>query len=257
MDKIKVVIRYENELKSITVDDNSMDIHAIKNLSMEDWFAASKNRSGWKGLKAQIFDMIEDDEAELVFQFIGPEKVKKDFSGKRKNGAARPSKKDRLALKQQKEFQEAQSIANEIFGSIPKQSDLYFKPKTQIPGIPPMSELPLEKQMMLKTAFTEESKGYSAYDLKSSSEFIKPKAMISEAPKPASGRVLKASFGAKTGDKPKAVIVSAADHAKQKAEERAKKIQDFFKAKHPEATVMPDGTPVKRGRGRPRKNPVV
>lgn len=79
MDKIKVVIRYENELKSITVDDNSMDIHAIKNLSMEDWFAASKNRSGWKGLKAQIFDMIEDDEAELVFQFIGPEKVKKDF----------------------------------------------------------------------------------------------------------------------------------------------------------------------------------
>ena len=79
MDKIKVVIRYVNELKSITVDDNSMDIHAIKNLSMEDWFAASKNRSGWKGLKAQIFDMIEDDEAELVFQFIGPEKVKKDF----------------------------------------------------------------------------------------------------------------------------------------------------------------------------------
>ncbi len=79
MDKIKVVIRYENEIKSITVDDNSMDIHAIKNLSMEDWFAASKNRSGWKGLKAQIFDMIEDDEAELVFQFIGPEKVKKDF----------------------------------------------------------------------------------------------------------------------------------------------------------------------------------
>jgi hypothetical protein len=185
------------------------------------------------------------------------EKIKKDFSGKRKNGAARPSKKDRLALKQQKEFQEAQSIANEIFGSIPKQSDLYFKPKTQIPGIPPMSELPLEKQMMLKAAFTEESKGYSAYDLKSSSEFVKPKAMISETPKPASGRVLKASFGAKTGDKPKAVIVSAADHAKQKAEERAKKIQDFFKAKHPEATVMPDGTPVKRGRGRPRKNPVV
>ena len=183
-------------------------------------------------------------------------KIKKDFTGKRKNGAARPSKKDRIALKQQKEYQEAQNIANEIFGSIPKQSDLYFKPKTQIPGIPPMSELSLEKQTMLKTAFTEESKGYSAYNLKSSSEFIKPKAMISEAPKPASGRVLKASFGAKTGDKPKAVIVSAADLAKQKAEERAKKIQDFFKAKPPGATTMPDGQPIKRGRGRPRKNPI-
>jgi hypothetical protein len=120
-----------------------------------------------------------------------------------------------------------------------------------------MSELPLEKQAMLKTSFTEESKGYSVYNFKEKPESHKPQAMTTEAPKPASGRVLKVSFGAKTGDKPKAVIVSAADHAKQKAEERAKKIQDFFKAKHPEATTMPDGTPVKRGRGRPRKNPIV
>lgn len=181
------------------------------------------------------------------------EKIKKVFSGKRKNGAARPSKKDRIALKQRKAYLEAENIASEIFGSVAKQSDLYFTPKTQIPGITPMSELPLEKQMMLKTTFTEESKGYSVYNFKEKSEQGKSQAMITEAPKPASGRVLKVSFGAKTGDKPKAVIMTAADHAKQKAEERAKKIQDFFKAKHPEATTMPDGTPVKRGRGRPRK----
>ena len=165
--------------------------------------------------------------------------------------------KDRIALKQQKEYQEAESIANEIFGSVAKQSDLYFKPKGSFPGIPAFSELPLDKQKMLSTAFTKESSGYSESELKSKADSIKLKGVISETPKPASGRVLKASFDAKTGDKPKAVIVSAADHAKQKAEERAKKIQDFFKAKHPEATVMPDGTPVKRGRGRPRKNPIV
>ena len=185
------------------------------------------------------------------------EKTKKNFTGKRKNGAARPSKKDRIALKQQKEYQEAESIANEIFGSVAKQSDLYFKPKGSFPGIPAFSELPLDKQKMLSTAFTKESSGYSESELKSKADSIKLKGVISETPKPASGRVLKASFGFKGGDKPKAVIVSAADHAKQKAEERAKKIQDFFKAKHPEATVMPDGTPVKRGRGRPRKNPIV
>ena len=185
------------------------------------------------------------------------EKIKKEYSGKRKNGAARPSKKDRIALKQKREYLEAENIASEIFGSVAKQKDLYFKPKTQIPGIPPMSELPLEKQMMLKTTFTEESKGYSVYNFKDKAEASKPHSMITEAPKPASGRVLKASFGAKTGDKPKAVIVSAADLAKQKAEERAKKIQDFFKAKHPEATTMPDGQPIKRGRGRPRKNPLI
>lgn len=189
-------------------------------------------------------------------EIIQNSEKKRDFSGKRKNGAARPSKKDRLAQKQQKEYQEAQSIANEIFGSIPKQGDLYFKPKAAIPGIPAFGELSAEKQKMLNTAFTQESPSFSSYKLKEATLNSAPKSMISEAPKPASGRVLKASFGFKGGDKPKAVIVSAADLAKQKAEERAKKIQDFFRAKHPEATTMPDGTPVKRGRGRPRKNPI-
>ena len=77
------------------------------------------------------------------------QKIQKEFSGKRKNGAARPSKKDRIAQKQQKEILEAQNIASEIFGTVAKQKDLYFKPKASIPGIPPLSELPLEKQMML------------------------------------------------------------------------------------------------------------
>lgn len=181
------------------------------------------------------------------------EKLKKDFSGKRKNGAARPSKKDRIALKQQKEYLETQNIAAEIFGAVAKQKDLYFQSSVSMPGIPALSELSPEKQKMLSTAFTPESHSFSSYKLKESTTVAEPKSMISEPPKPASGRVLKASFGAKTGDKPKAVIVSAADLAKQKAEERAKKIQDFFKAKHPEATVMPDGQPIKRGRGRPRK----
>lgn len=183
------------------------------------------------------------------------ERIKKDFSGKRKNGAARPSKKDRIALKQQKEYQETQNIAAEIFGAVAKQKDLYFKPSIQ--GIPSLSDLAPEKQKMLSTAFTPESHSFSSYRLRESATVAEPKSMISEPPKPASGRVLKASFGAKTGDKPKAVIVSAADLAKQKAEERAKKIQDFFRAKHPEATVMPDGQPIKRGRGRPRKSPLI
>lgn len=79
MDRIKVVIRYEDRLESISVDDNNMDIHAIRDSKIEDWFEDSKNRAGWKGLKAQIYDMIEDDEAALVFQFIGPENVKQTF----------------------------------------------------------------------------------------------------------------------------------------------------------------------------------
>ena len=81
--------------------------------------------------------------------------------------------------------------------------------------------------------------------------------VLSEPPKPPSGRVLKGSFGAKPGDKPKAVIVSAADLARQRIEERAKKIREALMAKnralHPEAAAE---MPVKRPRGRPRKNPL-
>ena len=83
------------------------------------------------------------------------------------------------------------------------------------------------------------------------------KSVLSEPPKPPSGRVLKGSFGAKPSDKPKAVIVSAADLARQRIEERAKKIREALMAKnralHPEAAAE---IPVKRPRGRPRKNPL-
>ena len=83
------------------------------------------------------------------------------------------------------------------------------------------------------------------------------KSVLSEPPKPPSGRVLKGSFGVKPGDKPKTVIVSAADLARQRIEERAKKIREALMAKnkalHPEAAAE---IPVKRPRGRPRKNPL-
>lgn len=159
------------------------------------------------------------------------EKPRKSFCGKRKNGAARPSKKDRIAA--------------------------IFQNRADLTHISPISELPHEKQSMLNTAFTPSSKSLSVYKF---AEKPEPAAehkihahALSEIPTPATGRVLKASFGIKGKDKPKAVIVSATDLAKQKAEERAKKIQKFFTARHPEATMMPDGTPIKRGRGRPRK----
>ncbi|PZW63746.1 hypothetical protein [Fibrobacter sp. UWR1] len=44
-------------------------------------------------------------------------------------------------------------------------------------------------------------------------------------------RVLKASFGSKLIEKPKAVIVSAAELAKQRAEEKARKIREALMAK--------------------------
>ena len=159
------------------------------------------------------------------------EKPKKLFSGKRKNGAARPAKKDRIAHKNEKDLLEAQSIAS------------FIQNRSNMAHIPPITELPLEKQAMLNTAFSPESKSLSVYKFTENKEHATPHSMISEAPKPATGRVLKVAFGFKGKDAPKAVIVSATDHEQQKAEERKRKIQALI--------------PVKRGRGRPRKNPIV
>ena len=184
------------------------------------------------------------------------EEIPKKFEGRRKNGAARPSKRERLAQKEEKAKRETEQIVAEIFGKSPVQSSIPQSASATFPAVTPLNELPSEKRKMLESAFTPSSKGYSVVKAEEKSEHVAPRSMISEMPKPASGRVLKASFGAKNGTAPKAVIVSAADLAKQKAEARAKKIQEFFRSKHPEATTMPDGAPIKRPRGRPRKNPL-
>lgn len=86
---------------------------------------------------------------------------------------------------------------------------------------------------------------------------------ITAAPKPASGRVLsgKFTFGKKIGSA--ATVVNAADLEKERAAERAKKIQEQSAPKAVRAQKAPtpiqydaDGNPIKRKRGRPRKNPL-
>jgi len=183
------------------------------------------------------------------------QKVIREVSGKRKKGERRPGKRARQALREHKSHQEAMAI---------------FVKKEEA--------LLEEKMEMVKNAFSEKSVGYSSFDprvinkdntAESLHEQIPqaPRTVTPTAAAPTSGRVLKASFGVKIGEKPKAVIVSAADLAMQKAEERAKKIREALFAKRMSATqagtpgaaipAAPDGQPVKRPRGRPRKNPIV
>ena len=76
---------------------------------------------------------------------------------------------------------------------------------------------------------------------------------------PASGRVLRGSFGAKPSDEAKAKVYSVAELERLRMEERAKKIRAELAAKNKAAAPVPlgpDGQPVKRPRGRPRKNPL-
>jgi hypothetical protein len=173
----------------------------------------------------------------------------KKFVGKRHNGAKRPSKRERIAMKEQSE--------NAKFDSLVAKYNKVDSKKQQDDDI---------KDILKKIASSQPSpsKAEDAEVKKIVNTAAKPEApkrvlnsVISEPPKPPSGRVLKGSFGAKPGDKPKTVIVSAADLARQRIEERAKKIREALMAKnkalHPEAAAE---MPVKRPRGRPRKNPL-
>ena len=179
------------------------------------------------------------------------ESKEKKFIGKRHNGAKRPSKRERLAQKEQKE--------NAKFNA------LVAKYNTASSDKAPETENDAEiKKILKKIAAPLANSDTEKPEVKKEAEPAAPaapkrvlKSVLSEPPKPPSGRVLKGSFGAKPGDKPKAVIVSAADLARQRIEERAKKIREALMAKnralHPEAAAE---IPVKRPRGRPRKNPL-
>ena len=180
------------------------------------------------------------------------ESKEKKFVGKRHNGARRPSKRERMALKEKNE--------NAKFNSLVAK---YNKPETAESR---EAEKDAEINSILKKIATNASapKAEDAEVKKIIAQAAPEetpkrvlKSVLSEPPKPPSGRVLKGSFGVKPGDKPKTVIVSAADLARQRIEERAKKIREALMAKnkalHPEAAAE---MPVKRPRGRPRKNPL-
>ena len=66
------------------------------------------------------------------------------------------------------------------------------------------------------------------------------------------------SFGAKPSDEAKAKVYSVAELERLRMEERAKKIRAELARKNKPAApaLAEDGTPVKRPRGRPRKNPL-
>ncbi|MCF0223199.1 MAG: hypothetical protein HUK20_02935 [Fibrobacter sp.] len=179
------------------------------------------------------------------------EKPLKEISGKRKNGAKRPSKRLRIALKEQRLKQELDQSAMNLFANAAKASQEHPK-------------LSKEQELLIQNAFTRRSEGFSTYrpNLPVAEPKQKPAFTFSK-PEPAtpfSGRVLKASFGTKFGEKPKAVIMSADELRRQKNEEREKTLKKNTMASTV-AKAAPllneNGEPVKRPRGRPRKNPIT
>lgn len=78
---VRVIIIYSDELEAIMVDDMKMeDISVIQEKQINEWFYPSNGRDGWEGLIKEIQKMIADENANLKFEFQGPEEYKKVFS---------------------------------------------------------------------------------------------------------------------------------------------------------------------------------
>ncbi|MCQ2055483.1 MAG: hypothetical protein MJY82_09375 [Fibrobacter sp.] len=190
---------------------------------------------------------------------------------KRRCAAQRLSKRKRDALKKERELSKMQNIAK-----IVEQKEQIKSTKTVSISAESLASLTnLEKPVTVSEArkkldalFTKVAQVVRTEGSPSNESVAQTaqrvlKTVIADTLKPSSGRVLKGAFSANRTEQPKAVVMSAAELQRQRMEERAKKVREALMAKNgvaPTSTagaVNPDGTPVKRPRGRPRKNPIV
>ena len=179
---------------------------------------------------------------------------------RRRRAAARPSKRERMRRKMNKELAAMSKI-----GSGKVQANMAQGAPVQHVSV--SSGEPKAASVEKKPSFARkklESLFSAAFRRERPAEPAPVVAPVKKEPKftppsvPASGRVLRGSFGAKPSDEAKAKVYSVAELERLRMEERAKKIRAELARKNKPAApaLAEDGTPVKRPRGRPRKNPL-
>lgn len=77
--RIKVFAN-ENQLTQVqVVNVGDLDIASVQNKMVVEWFHPSNGRDGWEGLIQEVKNLINDEEAELCFEFEGPKEQEKEF----------------------------------------------------------------------------------------------------------------------------------------------------------------------------------
>lgn len=198
------------------------------------------------------------------------QKSESNDSPKRRNSARRPSKRERMELKKRKALGIMKTMAEKTVVRTENISST-IKSAAAAATAAANTALNFARETEIKTGTLSDARKKLETLFTAKKEVVAKKAaqvvksVIHEAPKiPASGRVIRGAFGAK-GAILKAEIISSADLAKKRMEEKAKKIRAaLFARKAAEAgtgiataSQAADGVvPVKRPRGRPRKNPL-
>ena len=184
---------------------------------------------------------------------------------RRRRAAARPSKRERMRRKMNKELAAMSKIGSgavretmaqgaPIQHMSAKSGNAADSSQTGAKAAPKHSFARKKLESLFSAAFRRERPAEPTpveAPVKKEPKFTPPSV-------PASGRVLRGSFGAKPSDEAKAKVYSVAELERLRMEERAKKIRAELARKNKPAApaLAEDGTPVKRPRGRPRKNPL-
>ncbi len=177
---------------------------------------------------------------------------------RRRRAAARPSKRERLRRKMNKELAAMSEIGSGKVQAAPAQPAPVQHVSVTNAERPAPKKQPSFARKKLESLFS------AAFRRERPAEPAPVVAPVKKEPKftppsvPSSGRVLRGSFGAKPSDEAKAKVYSVAELERIRMEERAKKIRAELARKNKAVApaVAEDGTPVKRPRGRPRKNPL-
>ena len=82
MEDVRVIITYSDVdgLISITVDGKRLDISAIKEKDIKEWFEESEGRDGWEGLITEIQKDIGSNNTKINFEFNGPKEIVDKFN---------------------------------------------------------------------------------------------------------------------------------------------------------------------------------
>lgn len=170
----------------------------------------------------------------------------------------RPSKKERQALKLKKVQEEMKAIAESVLKAEEKKQSI-----SPFDGL--MNHAKEESSSFKDICSKSFDEPVSlAKELAKKADVV-VRSSITQAPKPASGRVLSVKLlGGKFAFAQKKVetrVVDAVELEQQRAAERAKKIQENLLGKTVKKAPAPvqydaDGNPIKRKRGRPRKIPL-
>lgn len=192
----------------------------------------------------------------------------------RRRAACRPSKRERMQRKLGQSSAEMKAIASKYAEDAPRRA-VYGDPQTHSMRPAASASFASGAPFAHEPARTESRFSVARKKLESlfSRDRVQERAPLPQAepevkrekepakpvvrPEPPSGRVLRGSFGAKPSEASKAQVYSAAELSRIRMEERAKKIRaELARKSGPGPLVDAEGNPVKRPRGRPRKNPL-